>query len=235
MKKLLTIIFSLFISIGFGQNSLLTQIKSSTQSSYPRYGVDINGVYYFVGGIANSSNYGFWKSDGTPGGTTRIVTATGTKPQPSIRNKECIIPFGNKALLIASDYYNNLNYELWITDGTPAGTFLVKDINVNSRTSDIKNIKVVSMKGALKAFFSANDGLVGEELWVTDGTTEGTKLLKDINPDSGSSSPSNFEVLQDKVLFAATDSKNGRELWITDGTSGGTELVKDIYPGVKSS
>lgn len=234
MKALFAIIFSLFISIGFGQNSLLTQIKSSTQSAYPRYGVDVNGTYYFVAGMANSSEYGFWKSDGTTGGTSRIITATGVKPQPSIRDKECIIPFGNKALLIASDYYNNSNYELWITDGTPAGTFLLKDINPNAK-SDIKNIKVVSSKGALKAFFNANNGTVGEELWVTDGTPDGTKLVKDIYQGAWYSSPSDFVQLQDKVLFSALEPTHGRELWITDGTEAGTELVKDIYPGPANS
>lgn len=234
MRTLFAIFFSLFISTGFSQNSLLTQIKSSTQSSYPRYGVDVNGTYYFVGGMASSSEYGFWKSNGTPGGTTRIVTATGTKPQPSIREKECIIPFGNKALLIASDYYNNSNYELWITDGTPAGTFLLKDINPNTK-SDIKNIKVISSKGGLKAFFSANNGTVGEELWVTDGTPDGTKLVKDIYQGIWYSSPSDFVQFQDKVLFSAIEPTHGRELWITDGTEAGTELVKDINPGPANS
>ncbi|RFS15332.1 ELWxxDGT repeat protein [Emticicia sp. C21] len=235
MKALLIIVFSLFISAGFAQTSLLTEIKSSTQSSYPRYGVDVNGTYYFVAGMANSPDYGFWKSDGTPGGTTKIITTTGTRPQANIRTKENIIPFGNKALLIASDYYNNLNFELWITDGTPAGTFLLKDINTPGRASDIKNVKVVSGKGALKAFFSANNGTLGEELWVTDGTPDGTKLVKDIYPGSNSSLPSDFVQLQDKVLFSATEPTHGRELWITDGTEAGTELVKDIYPGSNSS
>jgi ELWxxDGT repeat protein len=234
MRALFIIIFSLFISAGYSQNSLLTQVKSSTQSSYPRYGVDVNGVYYFVAGMANSSDYGFWKSDGTPGGTTKIITATGIRPQPSIRDKACIIPFGNKVLLIASNYYNNLNFELWITDGTPAGTFLLKEINPNTK-SDIKNIKVVSIKGALKAFFSANNGTVGEELWVTDGTTDGTKLVKDIYQGIWHSLPSDFVQLQDKVLFSAIEPAHGRELWITDGTEAGTELVKDINPGPGNS
>lgn len=234
MRTFFVIIFSLILSTGFSQNSFLTLIKSSTQSSYPRYGVDINGVYYFVAGIVSSSNYGFWKSDGTPGGTNKIITTNGVTPQPDFRNKECIIPFGNKALLIASDYHGNSNFELWITDGTPAGTFLLKDINPNGK-SDIKNIKVVSIRGALKALFSANNGTSGEELWITDGTSDGTKLVEDINANAGYSSPADFEQFQNRVLFSAIDATHGRELWITDGTESGTELVKDINPGGPSS
>jgi ELWxxDGT repeat protein len=234
MRTLFAIAFSLILSTGFGQNSLLTQIKSSTQSSYPRYGVDVNGTYYFVANMSYTTHYGFWKSDGTEGGTTKIVTATGVTPQPDYRNKECLIPFGNKVLMIASDYHGNSNFELWISDGTQAGTFLLKDINPNTK-SDIKNIRVVSIAGTLKAFFSANNGTQGEELWVTDGTINGTKLVKDINPNAAHSSPSDFVQFQNKVLFSAIEPTHGRELWITDGTEAGTELVKDIYPGSNSS
>ncbi|HOT83613.1 MAG TPA: hypothetical protein PLQ12_09975, partial [Candidatus Defluviicoccus seviourii] len=34
---------------------------------------------------------------------------------------------------------------------------------------------------ATRAFFSADDGTTGQELWVTDGTTAGTTLTRDIN------------------------------------------------------
>jgi ELWxxDGT repeat protein len=40
-----------------------------------------------------------------------------------------------------------------------------------------------------RAFFAANDGLHGAELWVSDGTAGGTRLVKDIRPGAGSSSP----------------------------------------------
>ena len=38
-------------------------------------------------------------------------------------------------------------------------------------------------------FFTADDGVNGNELWKSDGTEAGTVLVKDINPGSGSSSP----------------------------------------------
>ena len=80
-----------------------------------------------------------------------------------------------------------------------------------------------------KAIFSASDATHGEELWITDGTASGTKLLKDIAPDPNlaGGSPRDFTALGNgKVLFIAN-----RELWITDGTKAGTRLVKDIDGG----
>lgn len=88
-------------------------------------------------------------------------------------------------------------------------------------------------------FFAANDGITGSELWKTDGTTDGTVLVKDINPN-GDSKPGGFAPFKGAVFFAADDGVNGSELWKTDGSTAGTVLVKNInntlvrassYPG----
>src|SRR5690606_40649205 len=39
-----------------------------------------------------------------------------------------------------------------------------------------------------KIVFAADDGVVGSELWITDGTAERTTLLSDIHPGSTGSS-----------------------------------------------
>jgi len=83
--------------------------------------------------------------------------------------------------------------------------------------------------------FVGKDANNGEELWITDGTVSGTKLLKDINPGAGSSTPTNIEVSGGKVFFAANDGSAGIELWVTDGTSEGTVMVKDVFGGSNSS
>ncbi|BAE52081.1 ELWxxDGT repeat protein [Paramagnetospirillum magneticum] len=71
---------------------------------------------------------------------------------------------------------------------------------------------------------------VTTNIWVSDGTSGGTSILKEINPGS-SSNPKDLIVFNGKLFFTATDSTNGRELWVTDGTEAGTQLVKDIRPG----
>jgi ELWxxDGT repeat protein len=86
-----------------------------------------------------------------------------------------------------------------------------------------------------KLFFTAKTDADGDELWMTDGTVDGTKMVKDINAGSGSSTPRFLVEMDGKVYFQATDGTNGIELWVSDGTSGGTTMVKDLYTGSNSS
>ena len=62
-------------------------------------------------------------------------------------------------------------------------------------------------------FFSATDANHGQELWVTDGTPEGTHICVDIQTGIESSSPTSFFVLNGKMLFIADDGMHGAELW----------------------
>jgi ELWxxDGT repeat protein len=73
--------------------------------------------------------------------------------------------------------------------------------------------------------------LTGRELYVTDGTSQGTRLLKDIRPGTSSSSPSHLTRWRGKIYFGANDGTHGSELWVSDGTAAGTTLLKDINPG----
>ncbi|MBK8659317.1 MAG: hypothetical protein IPN22_10740 [Bacteroidetes bacterium] len=57
----------------------------------------------------------------------------------------------------------------------------------------------------------------GSELWVTDGTTAGTQMVKNINP-SGSSNPENFTLFNNQLFFSADDNQLGRTLG--DGNDG---------------
>ncbi len=90
----------------------------------------------------------------------------------------------------------------------------------------------VRLKGRL--YFGANDGTIGSELWRTDGTKAGTKLVEDINPAAGSS-PFRLAAFKHRVYFSADDGTHGRELWRTDGSAQGTKLFKDIRPGMGGS
>ena len=118
--------------------------------------------------------------------------------------------------------------ELWVTDGTSAGTSLLMDIDPGIFGSSITGLTAL---GNGTDVFQANDGTNGTELWVTDGTAAGTSLVLDINT-SGNSAPTGFALLGNgRALFQANDATHGTELWVTDGTTAGTSLVKDINPG----
>jgi ELWxxDGT repeat protein len=119
--------------------------------------------------------------------------------------------------------------QLWKSDGTAAGTKLVRELAV---TEGQRRAIPVSLGD--RAVFGAGDGLHGFEPWVSDGTAEETRLLRDIS-SSGSSDAETFFVADGIAYFAATDELHGRELWQTDGTPEGTKLVMDIVTGTASS
>ena len=139
------------------------------------------------------------------------------------------VVMGGKLYFQATDPWYGA--ELWVTDGTVAGTYRVKDINSGSGSSSPNNLTVMGST----LFFSASDGSTGSELWKSDGTEAGTVLVKDINGGSGGSSPANLTVMGTTLLFAANDGSTGVELWKSDGTTAGTSQVKDIYPGGNTS
>lgn len=133
------------------------------------------------------------------------------------------------------------NRELWRTDGTPAGTYMLKEINPKGSLrggkagSDPKNF--FNFEGTL--YFTAHTDETGRELWKTDGTEQGTVMVRDLlpGPDSGiiSSDPQlsgyNGELyfIADmrpvKLKFA------GGLLCKTDGTAEGTAVVGGFSVG----
>jgi ELWxxDGT repeat protein len=107
--------------------------------------------------------------------------------------------------------------ELWRSNGLKSGTFLVKHFN------QIHSLSVFN--GQL--YFAADDGN-GLELWKSGGASYNTKLVKDINPGAGGSTPSQFTAVGNTLYFVATTAANGTEVWKTDGTAAGTVLLRDI-------
>lgn len=145
---------------------------------------------------------------------------------------------GYKAFFAAYDATHG--EELWVTDGTQAGTFMVKDIFPGSTSSEVNYLTRFNDK----VVFAATDGANGSELWISDGTEAGTFMVKDIH-DFGDSNPIGFtQVNETQFIFAAmdfesenyfpgTDAKQ-KWLYVSDGTEAGTELIYEVdmrYPG----
>ena len=118
------------------------------------------------------------------------------------------------------------------------GPEFLKDINPGEDGSffafRVESKEYAEINGQL--IFLARHETYGIELWRTDGTPQGTQLLKDINP-TGSAFPGNpnFTRLGNYLYFFADDGQRGLELWRTDGTEANTELVQDLNPGGPSS
>jgi ELWxxDGT repeat protein len=84
-------------------------------------------------------------------------------------------------------------------------------------------------------FFVSDDGINGEELWKTDGTEQGTVMVKNIGFEHFRSFPKELTDVNGNLFFTANDEKHGYELWKSNGTELGTVLVKDINKGKSSS
>ena len=101
----------------------------------------------------------------------------------------------------------------------------------------LKKVRSVSAFTAVgdKVFFSASDDINGEELWISDGSPEGTLMLKDINQGYNSSTPSHMTSFKGKLFFTASTPQFGGELWTSDGTAAGTVMVTDLATGEGSN
>jgi ELWxxDGT repeat protein len=98
--------------------------------------------------------------------------------------------------------------EPWVSDGTEAGTHLLRDINPGSNNSAPGDLT----PAAGLAYFNAADGVHGVELWSTDGTEAGTVLVADIDP-TGSGFPSRFGAAGSRLFFSASQPATGQEAW----------------------
>ena len=123
--------------------------------------------------------------------------------------------------------------ELWRSDGTAAGTNMVKDIRPGRKGSN--PARLTELDGTL--FFEAVDGTHGRELWMSDGTDAGTVMVEDIRPGARGSTTHAYYGLEKlgieagRVYLAANDGIHGFELWTSDGTAAGTKMVKDTHRG----
>jgi ELWxxDGT repeat protein len=87
---------------------------------------------------------------------------------------------------------------LWVSDGTLDGTRKLKAFK-NDGLSQFT-------KAGSFLYFMGNDGVSGDELWRSNGTTAGTVLVQDLAPGATSSTPLKLTALGDRVYFEASPS-----------------------------
>ncbi len=125
----------------------------------------------------------------------------------------------NGKLLFQGDNGNDGD-ELWISDGTEAGTSMLVDINVGSGNGDPAEFTILGDK----VYFFADNGN-GDQLYVSDGTAEGTTMVVEPVPgDDGQ--VDNLFAYNGKLYFSAVDTAKGEELWVYDGSE--AKVLKDI-------
>jgi ELWxxDGT repeat protein len=235
---------------------LVEDIYPGKTGSEPNWLVDFKGRLLFG---ANHPRFGeeLWRSNGTRSGTRLVKdidpgplvikkmenTETGSSAPDSVLRTKKWIYFQATTVKYGE--------ELWKSDGTKSGTKLVKDINpaapapINTAckrrkscvgSSWVDDITVVGKTAAgRRIYFTAIDGKHGLELWKSDGTRSGTKLVKDIKPGKADSNPDQLTAFKGRLLFSADDGVHGTEMWKSNGTKANTGLLINLEPGAEGS
>jgi len=187
-----------------------------SSSAYPYSFAAYKGLVYFLGN-------GLWKTDGTPAGTVQVSTLPTPGDNPFGGGSSKLV-VSNNALYFytGADPYTNV---VWISDGTNAGTKIIKELgSISTPTTS----ELVDVNGTV--FFAHSIGTSNKALYKINGST--AYVVRDMG--LGSAPEFNyFTNLNGFLVFPEYDgggdySGLGTELWRSDGTDAGTIVVADI-------
>lgn len=175
-------------------------------SSSPEGFVSLGPLALFCAG----SEGDLWASDGTAAGT-RVI-------QPGLIGRPVAVA-GDTAYF--RSFKNGSPFALWSSRGTAATTQFLGEFSSLVPTGT----RVVSVPGGRTIFFIARGGVHGSELWTSDGTPGGTRLVIDLRPGDRSGEIDDLTWFQGRLYFSGNDGR-GFGLWSTDGTAGGTRRIR---------
>lgn len=182
-------------------------------------------IPYFVAGLCLIAA-------AAPGQTSQLVRDINSQalPAPAVPASMVRVNPGSGDILVIAveDALNGA--ELWKSDGTPAGTTLLRDLVAGPEGSDPVNLTTVGSR----VFFSVADDAGKRNLWLSNGLAAGTNLVKDLGfPNSNG--PERLANLNGTLLFVGYSVADNFELWKSDGTNGGTVQVKNINPNLSGA
>lgn len=225
-----TLYFCVIQNIHAQSPELIKDINPGSSHSNPLYLTAFqNGVFFIADDGVNGQEP--WISDGTEEGTFMLTDMYPGNDEPFYSRNPLVA--GNLIYFIGNDEVNG--GELWVSDGTSNGTKMLKDLYPGKSSSMLTLSYMVEMGGMV--YFAPREGgggipdTRGTELWKTDGTAEGTVIVKDIVPGANSSLVNHLVATDDLIYFAAENNEFGNELWVSDGTEEGTMLLADINEG----
>lgn len=159
---------------------------------------------------------GLWKTDGTREGTVQVIDVQG------IRRIEAV---GDRILMRL--YVSGGALELWRSDGTASGTVKVKTIKPapSYGYSDIPAVVIGDTY-----YFTASDGIHGEEVWKSNGTAAGTQMVKDLETTDNEYDSHIWRlfVYENSLYISAIGPDGQWGVYKSDGTSEGTQLLKHM-------
>jgi ELWxxDGT repeat protein len=167
-----------------------------------------------------------WSDDVATGATQMVADIN---PGSAGSDPHDFVLFGGEVYFAANNGATPLTSQLWKSDGTSAGTLLAASISPGATGDATSSSALSGGIGTLgdQIFLPLSDGVHGTALWASDGTTAGTTMLAQVNPDG-------FANLNGAEYFLGTDTDSKEGLWKTNGTASGTTEVKEL-PGSSSS
>jgi len=184
-----------------------------------------SGLYYLVS-QSNQWPAGEWrlhKTDGTVGGSQLLVQVN----QPDAEAAGEMVALGAGVVFVAAT--PGEGREIWVSDGTPAGTNVV---DLLPGVHDAHPLELTELGG--KVFFTAYEsiGSYGGEIFCTDGTVAGT--LQVTTSNGPYARPLWLTVVGNLLTYVTSDFTHGYELWSTTGAPGSETLYAEFAPGVTS-
>lgn len=200
----------------------------------------IQGVFGFGNELAVVAAFQetleLWLTDLTSDNTRRILS--GLSSQATFAEGAALS--NGLSLFVAARA--NSTAEIWVTDGAEAGTRSLADITLGPRlgvstffadgSTGRRYLQCAILDSTM--YFAADDHEHGIELWASDGTGQGTRLVTDLTPGEGND-PWMLAASPSRLFYAAATIAAGTELWTSDGTLSGSLMLQDIYPGSISS
>jgi ELWxxDGT repeat protein len=198
--------------------------KILTTSQGPIHGeiIRAGGADYFILGDGFTNDQ-LWKTGGTPETTVRVQIS-----DRSVRLTEDWVAHEGSLYILGEEYHIPWVSTVWRVQGDSA-------VRLGTFGEHPREIPLQVEVAGDHVVFNVADPEHGVELWGTDGSVEGTRLLRDIAPGRISARVHGLASAGGRVFFAANDLIHGSEVWESDGTAAGTRLVHDVAPGPGSS
>jgi ELWxxDGT repeat protein len=147
-----------------------------------------------------------------------LVSASGFRITPPGVGPREVVAAGGSLFFVAQDPEEDR--ELWTSDGLSAAR-RVADLGLDT-PSGRTGLTALQGRVLFQAWSVTSSGF---ELWVSDGTTEGTVPLTQHDAQ-----PNLLGLHAGRLWFAADSPEYGYELWSTDGTAEGTRMMADMAP-----
>ncbi|HEV7668495.1 MAG TPA: hypothetical protein VGS22_08235 [Thermoanaerobaculia bacterium] len=202
----------------------LSEIGAGPASITLRSTFHIAGSLAYLAAGADPEDAALWRTDGTPAGTFPLTDFLGADHFFD----QLIANVGQKVAFVADDGVHG--FEPWSTDGTVAGTRLIKDV-CPGPCSGAGGGAFVGQ--GTRLYFAGTSDPSGQDVepWISNLSAAGTRRLNDLCEGTCSSNPNGFVAAGRFVYLGALDAAGLRQLWRTNGRTPGTVRLTDVRQG----